>query len=107
MEKNRRHFTHFEIAGFTYYDGALVFNQLQIGSALNLVYEPDNKFDPYAVAIYFEGNKLGYVPRGENKPISKLLEMGHNILEAYIQRIDPTDHPESQVGVVIFLKKAE
>lgn len=102
MDTERRHFSHFEIAGFTYYDGPLVFKDLQIGSKLHLVYEPDNKFEPYAVAIYYNGHKLGYVPRSENKPISKFLEMGYEIFETVIQRLDPTSHPELQVGVVTY-----
>ncbi|HOT13998.1 MAG TPA: HIRAN domain-containing protein [Bacteroidales bacterium] len=102
----RRHLTHFNIAGFTYYDGPIVFNELKIGTELRLVAEPDNRYDPKAVALYFGEHKLGFVPRGENSPISKLLEQGYaEIFETRIQRINATDHPENQVGVVVYLKK--
>lgn len=101
----RRHFIHFNIAGFTFYDGPIAFKALEIGTQLKLVYEPDNKYDAKAVAIFFEDLKLGYIPRNENSPVSKLLEMGYeNIFETVVQSINPTEHPESQVGVIIYLK---
>lgn len=34
----RRHFTNFDIAGFTYWDGALVFQELSIGTELYLTH---------------------------------------------------------------------
>jgi hypothetical protein len=101
----RRHFTHFNIAGFSYYDGAVVFNQLTIGTELTLVYEPENKYDPKAVMLCYGEYKLGYVPRGINDEISKLLEMGYNIFEARIQRLDAKENPENQVGVIVHLKE--
>ncbi|HAK00272.1 MAG TPA: DNA-binding protein [Bacteroidales bacterium] len=104
--KTLRHFNHFTIAGFTYYDGALVFSQLQIGTELSLVFEPDNRYDPKAVAIHFGEHKLGFVPRGSNDAIAKLLEMGHQPFACHIQQLDPTAHPEKQVGVVVFVRRA-
>ena len=105
--KNLRHFSHFNVAGFTYWEGALVFNQLQIGTELTMVFEPDNRYDPKAVALYFSEHKIGYIPRTHNDPIAKLLEMGHNPFVCHIQRLDPTAHPEEQVGVVLHVVKGE
>ncbi|MDR3245998.1 MAG: HIRAN domain-containing protein, partial [Prevotellaceae bacterium] len=70
---NDRHFANFHIAGFTYYDGVDVFYELRIGTKLILKAEPTNQFDAYAVAIYYNDTKLGYVPREKNKEISKFL----------------------------------
>lgn len=103
----RRHFSNFDIAGFTYWDGALVFNELAIGTELHLKREEDNKFDPYAVAIYYKEYKLGFIPRNMNKEISKLCEQGYsNIFEVRINRISPSEMPEEQIGVIIYLKQA-
>ncbi len=103
----RRHFIHSPIAGFTYYNGPLVFNQLTIGTELTLAAEPDNKYDAKAVAVYFGEHKLGFLPRGLNNEVSKLLEMGyHNIFETRVQYLDPTTGPENQVGVIVYLKEA-
>ncbi len=104
----RKHFINFDIAGFTYWEGALVFNELNIGTVLQLKQEPDNKFDPYAVAIYYGEYKLGFVPRKENLQISKLLEMGYgSIFEILIQRINANEDPENQIGAIIYLKESK
>jgi hypothetical protein len=103
----RRHFTNFDIAGFSYYDGPIAFSELKIGTELQLVPEFNNPYDPKAVIIQYKEYKLGYVPRGENDHISKLLEMGYNPFEVRIQRIDPTAKPEQQIGLVVYLKKAD
>ncbi len=107
MEK-RRHFKTFHVAGFTYWDGCIVFNDLKIGTVLTLKREEDNKFDPYAVAIYFNEHKLGFVPRDSNKEIDKFLEQGYDdIFEVRINRLAPDEHPENQVHVIVFLKANE
>ena len=82
-----------------------MFNELKIGTELALRREADNRFDPYAVAIYFGEHKLGFVPRTSNKEINKFLEQGYDsIFEVRINRICPEEHPENQVHVVVFLK---
>lgn len=101
----RRHWANFDIAGFSYWDGCLVLNELRPGMELRLKREEDNRFDHYAVAIYYGDSKLGFVPRGENHELSKLLEMGYaDILEARVQRVAPEERAESQVSVIIYLK---
>lgn len=102
-----KYLANFNIAGFTYWDGCRAFRDLEIGARLRLVREEGNKFDPYAVAIYYEKCKLGFIPRGQNQMISQFLDMGYaDIFEVFVQRISPDSHPEKQVGVVVFLKEA-
>ena len=99
------HLANFHIAGFGYWEGCEAFNELKIGSLLDLVREEDNKFDPYAVAIYYGDFKLGYVPRSENHDISKFLDMGlDDIYETRLTRITPDVHPEQQVEVIVYVK---
>lgn len=99
----REHLNHFHISGFTYYEGALAFNELEIGTQLILEAEPDNKFDARAVAIYYKEHKLGFVPKRENRIIYKLLKVGISQLEVRVQQLDAQAHPEAQVGVVVHL----
>jgi hypothetical protein len=103
-----RHFANFNIAGYTYYDGVDVFYELKIGTELNLKAEQENQFDAYAVAIYFNETKLGYIPKGQNKEISQFLNLGHlNLFEVKINQISPEAHTEKQVGVVVRILKNE
>ena len=99
------HLDNFHIAGFGYWDGCEAFEHLKIGSKLDLVRETDNPFDPYAVALYYEDFKLGFIPRGSNHDISKYLDMGLGaIYEVRITRITPDVPPEQQVEVVLYVK---
>ena len=81
------------------------FNELKIGTELTLVREEDNRFDPYAVAIYYDESKLGFIPRNQNHEISKFLELGHtNLFEVRINRITPDAQPENLVGAIVYIK---
>ena len=105
-EMKKVHLTNFHIAGFGYWDGCEAFEQLKIGTKLELVREEDNKFDPYAVAIWLDDFKLGFVPREDNHDISKFLDMGwDHLFEVRITRICPDAHPEHQVEVVVYVNK--
>ena len=106
QERTKVHLTNFNIAGFSYWDGPEAWSSLQIGTRLQLVREADNAFDPYAVAIYHEGLKLGFIPRSENHDISKYLDMGWGgMYEARVQKLDPTAHTENQVEVIVYVRK--
>jgi len=103
----REHLTHFDIAGFTYYEGVLAFNELKIGVQLQLKLDEENKYDARAVAIYYNEFKLGFVPRSENRIIYKFLKLEMNCFEIRIQRVDEKESPEHQIGVVIHIVKPE
>ncbi|MDR2465364.1 MAG: HIRAN domain-containing protein [Streptococcaceae bacterium] len=102
-----RHFLDFHIAGFTYYDGLDVIEELILGQEVQLVVEPDNPHDPEAVAIYFGEKKIGYVPAAKSGMFSTLLYYGHqDIFESRIQFVSKENHPEHQFRVVVKIKDA-
>lgn len=94
----------FYIAGFKYYDGLSVINNLQLGEKVDLVLEDDNPHDINAVAIYFNNVKLGYVPAERNSLISDLLYFGHDIFDAKIMMVKLDTAPERQFKVVVSIK---
>ena len=103
---NDRHFSDFHIAGFTYYDGVDVFENLKIGKELLLKAEPKNPHDPNAVAIYYQEAKLGYVPRDKNDAISKFFKLGYtDLFEVKINQVSPDTYPEKQIRVVVRIKE--
>ena len=108
MTNTREHLANFHIAGLTYYEAIRCFENLKIGTKLELKMETDNKFDARAVAIYYNEFKLGFVPKSENRIFYKLLSMGYNtIFETTIQQVDGSEHPENQIRVVTHLLKQE
>ncbi|MDO5615529.1 MAG: HIRAN domain-containing protein [Cruoricaptor ignavus] len=98
------HLANFNIAGFTYYDGALVFRKLKIGQELNLRLEENNRYDARAVAIYYKDYKIGFIPRTENRIFYKMLKVGlENNIRILVQSRDETAYPEQQIRVVAHL----
>lgn len=76
----------FSIAGFRYYSGPILIGRLSPGADLELFAEPDNRHDYYAVRIEWRGRKLGYVPRGDNRHISRLLRQGVSLRAKVLER---------------------
>ena len=96
----------FHVSGFTYYYGIDVIGELKIGATLRLVAEPENRFDPYAVAVYYKDTKLGFIPSKENKIISQFLQLGYdNLFEVRVNRVSIDSHPEQQVGAILRIQK--
>ncbi|MEA3348070.1 MAG: HIRAN domain-containing protein, partial [Pseudomonadota bacterium] len=56
------HLNRFSVAGFQYYAGMQLISLLHPTAGLNLIAEPENQHDEYAVRIEWRGQKLGYVP---------------------------------------------
>lgn len=102
-----RLFASFHIAGFQFWDGALVLGRLKTGKKLKLVPEPGNAYDPNAVALYYKGVKLGFIPHDQNAEIAQLLAFGHkDVFEARVQQVSPERSPWHQVRVGIFVADA-
>lgn len=64
------------LAGFEHHKAGHVWPFLREGDLLRLIRETTNPHDPNAVAVYFRGDKLGYVPRLENAAVAQLLDRG-------------------------------
>lgn len=62
------------VAGMKYGDHTKAVN-LQAGSSLTLIPEPNNPYDPNAILVYHNSTKIGYVPREDTW---KLLPYLHN-----------------------------
>lgn len=61
------------VAGFQFYDGDLLWNDLHPNDPLQLVPEPENSHDNQAVKVIWNDTQLGYVPRQDNTAISQML----------------------------------
>ncbi len=77
--------------------------QLQPGDALELVREPDNPHDPLAVRVEWQGHKLGYVPRKENRAVATALDRGER-LQARISRLREEKNPWKRLEFEVLLE---
>ena len=66
----------FELSGIKYRLQDFGNAQVKLGDALRLVPEPDNAYDPNAIAVYKDTIKIGFVPRRENKAILPYVAAG-------------------------------
>ena len=77
--------------------------QLKPGDALDLVREPDNPHDPLAVRVEWQGHKLGYVPRKENRSVAAALDRG-DVLRARIARLREDPDPWRRLEFEIWME---
>ncbi len=92
----------FSIAGFQYYHGPTLLHRLRPGHPLTLAAEPDNPHDGCAVRIELEGRKLGYVPRSDNRHISRLLRQDAR-LWCRVREVNKDEWPWRAVRVEVGL----
>ena len=65
------------IAGTSYRENiAQIEPSLETGQMFTMIREPENEFDCWAIAIYLNDYKLGYVPRAQNEIIARLMDAG-------------------------------
>lgn len=64
------------LAGFQYYGGKILWDEMHEGDALTLVREPDNPHDRFAVRVEWRGQKLGYLPRADNRAVAEEMDRG-------------------------------
>ncbi|MDI7740567.1 DEAD/DEAH box helicase [Lysinibacillus fusiformis] len=65
-----------EVVGLKYYEANKFFEIMKEGEKIVLKAEPTNKFDINAIGVYYEDNKLGYLPRRIAFKVSSLLKRG-------------------------------
>ena len=75
----------FYIAGYQYYKGSTL--ALQVEDILQMKREKNNKYDVKAIALFFKGVKVGFVPQRENGIISSLLDQDIKIY-AHVIKVD-------------------
>jgi len=90
------------VAGFQYYNGEKIWDELNIGDRLTLLREPDNQYDERAVSVFWQDQKLGYVSRTDNAAISHLLDTGYE-LYAEISALCESENPWDRVEFMVRL----
>ena len=91
------------LAGFQYYQGKQLWDEIKVGDELTLVREPGNPHDGNAVRVEWRGHKLGYVPRRENRAVAHHLDRGGKV-EARISRLTQHRNPWQRIEFEVFVK---
>ena len=90
------------LAGSQYYSASRLWTEIRIGDRLSLSREPDNRHDRSAVRVEWNGQKLGYVPRAENRAVAQALDAGER-LEARVAGLRDDPDPWRRIEFEIFL----
>ncbi len=90
------------LAGFQFYAGRELWDEIKVGDALVLVREPGNPHDAHAVRVEWRGRKLGYLPRAENRAVSAEMDRGGKV-EARIARLNRHLDPWKRIQVEVFV----
>ena len=91
------------LAGFQYYQGRQLWDEIKVGDALALVRESDNPHDHNAVRVEWRGHKLGYVPRRENQAVAHHMDRGGRV-EARVSRLLVHLNPWQRIEFEVFVR---
>ncbi|MBL8446742.1 MAG: HIRAN domain-containing protein [Zoogloeaceae bacterium] len=89
------------LAGFQYYAGKIVWDELGEGDPLELVRESDNAHDVRAVKVLWRGVAIGHLPRSDNGPVAEAMDQGWRVW-GRIGRLQPHPNPWRRVRVDVF-----
>ena len=93
---------HSRLAGFRHHAAPALWAALRSGAPLNLTAEQDNPHDAQAVAVYWRGRKLGYLPRTENLVVARLLAR-QRTMGARIRRLRPEAADEQRLELEVLM----
>ena len=93
---------HAPLAGFVYYDGKAVWDQMKKGDRLALVREPANPHDTNAIRLEWQGHMLGYVPRRDNVDLARQIDLGARP-EARITALDKASNGRHRISYEIYV----
>lgn len=91
----------FFVAGWRYYDGETVIDQLRRGDAIDFSLDPENPEDHKAVLVMsVNGEKLGYIPAFYSSWMFEIIEKKCDYT-ARIESIHPDAVPHRKVNIVV------
>lgn len=90
------------LAGAQHYAVGELLPTMKIGDPLDLIREPDNRHDRYAIRVEWRGQKLGYVPRAENQALAAALDAGDKLL-ARIAHLRADANPWQRLEFEVFM----
>ena len=82
-------------------DTEKIFEQLSLNLKVSLVREKENKYDKFAIAVYFKNYKLGYIAAYENIVLANMMDSEVN-LNTVISHIEHNHYDEKIIAVQVF-----
>jgi len=86
--------SHEEIVGIYYTRNGNYLQALKSGVQLDLRPEPHNRHDSYAVSVWHDEHKLGYIPRGPNRRVFSAIN--HEEVTCLLGRYSPSYYSDHE-----------
>ena len=90
------------LAGFKYHSGEALWHEMREGDRLSLVREADNEHDGNAIRVEWRGQKLGYLPRAENRAVAAAMDNGDKV-DARIAKLRQHKNPWQRMLIEVFV----
>ncbi len=90
------------LAGFKYHAGESLWHEMREGDRLSLVREADNEHDANAIRVEWRGQKLGYLPRAENRAVAAAMDNGDKV-DARIAKLRQHKNPWQRMLIEVFV----
>ncbi len=95
------------VAGFRHYRGMELLNEMEVNDLIELRREPKNLYDDFAIALYWQQEKIGFIPAEFNETIARLLDAEALPLLASITHLHKEVKPWENVGVAVYFLQEE
>jgi hypothetical protein len=89
------------VAGFRFYRGMELLPMMGVNDPLELRREPENEYDSFAIALYWQEEKIGFLPAANNEMIARLLDAEALPLLAFITHINYEVQPWENIAVAV------
>jgi len=91
-----------DLAGLRHHQAPRLWDALRRDAPLTLERDATNPYDPDAVAVHWKGLKLGYLPRGGNFMVARLLD-GKRTVSAKIEVLSRSAVPNRRIRVAVLM----
>ena len=95
------------VAGFRFNNGMELLELMEVNDVIELKREPNNEHDTSAIALYWQQEKIGYVPADNNLILAKLLDAEALPLFAIITHLNKKVKPWENVSIAIYFLQEE
>lgn len=95
------------VAGFRHYKGMELLSEMEVNDFIELRREPENEYDEFAIALYWQQEKIGFIPANYNETIARLLDAEALPLLATITHLNKEVKPWENVEIAVYFLQEE
>ena len=95
------------VAGFRHYKGMDLLQEMEVNDFIELKREHHNLHDEFAIALYWQQEKIGFIPAEHNQTIARLLDAEALPILATITNLNRDVKPWENVAIAVYFLQEE